>query len=224
VLPSKVVTEGPISVRFTDPGVTLPLETIRNGLPANDVSIELPLPQWVRLGGRYVSRAASGAENFDIELDVVYERWSAAERFTVRTNDLVARANSNIVPLGTITVEKQWQDVIAVNVGADYAVLDNLAVRAGGYYETAVSKPEFTNVDFATGQQIGLTAGATLTLGGFAASLGYEMRFQPDVTTTTATGQVTEVVPGAPAARVVVNGGTYRANSHSAVLGLGYRF
>jgi long-chain fatty acid transport protein len=224
VLPSKIATEGPISVRFTDPNITLPQPTVeRDGVPANGVSIELPLPQWVRLGGRYVSRDGSGAEIFDLELDLVYERWSAAERFTVITNDLDVES-ATTVPLGTINVEKQWQDVFGVNLGADYAVLENLDVRAGGYYETAVSKPEYTNVDFATGQQIGLTAGATLALGGLSVSLGYEYRFQPDVTTTTASGQVRQVVPSQPNAGPVVNGGTYRSNSHSAILGLGYRF
>lgn len=224
VLPSKIATEGPISVRFTDPNITLAPPTVeRDGMPANGVSIELPLPQWARLGARYVSRDARGAEFFDIEVDLVYERWSAAERFTVITNDLDVES-ATTVPLGTINVEKQWQDVFGVNVGADYAVLDNLDVRAGAYYETAVSKPEYTNVDFATGQQIGLTAGGTLALGGLALSLGYEFRFQPDVTTTNANGQVKQVVPSQQASAPTVNGGTYRSNSHSAVVGLAYRF
>lgn len=228
VLPSKIATEGPISVRFTNPNLTLEQPTIeRDGTPANGVSIELPLPQWARLGARYVGRRdGSLAEAFDIELDVVYERWSAAERFTVITNDLDVESTAATVPLGTINVEKQWQDVFGVNLGGDYAILDNMAVRAGAYYETAVSKPEFTNVDFTTGAQIGLTAGATLALGGLKLSVGYEYRFQPDVTTTTANGQVRQVVPAKtnPAAIPVVNGGTYRANSHSAVLGLAYSF
>lgn len=224
VLPSKIATEGPIAVRFTNPNITLPPPTIeRDGVPANGVSIELPLPQWARLGARFVGRDDRNTEVFDIELDVTYERWSTAERFTVITNDLDVESAST-VPLGTITVEKQWQDVLGISVGGDYSVLEDLAVRAGAYYETAVSKPEFTNVDFATGEQIGMTAGGTLKLGGFAVSLGYEFRFQPEVTTTTASGQVRQVVPANPAGALVVNGGTYRASSHSAVLGLGYGF
>lgn len=228
VLPSKIVTDGPIALSFANPGVTFEgPDLIRNRLPATDinVSIELPLPMWAKLGGRYVERDANGAEVFDIELDVTYERWSTVKRFVVDTKDLVARAGGNEVPLGTINVEKQWQDVIGVSVGGDYAAVpDLLQVRAGGYFETAVAKPEFSSVDFVTGQQIGLTAGGSLLLGGFSLSLGYEFRFQPDVTIATANGQVAQVVPDAPGARVIVNGGTYSANSHSAVLGLGFAF
>ena len=227
ILPSKIETEGPISVRFTDPDVTLmPPTIVRNGAPANGVNIQLPLPQWARFGVRYVGRDAKLTETFDIELDFVYERWSVAERFTVLTNDLAVNTTAATIPLGTINVEKQWQDVFGVNLGGDYALLDNLKVRAGAYYETAVSKPEYTNVDFATGAQIGLTAGGTLALGGLRVSLGYEYRFQPDVTTTTAEGQVRQVMPSKvnPATLPVVNGGTYRSNSHNAMLGLAYRF
>lgn len=227
VLPAKIATEGPISVRFTNPDLTLEQPTIeRDGVPANGVSIELPLPQWARFGVRYVGGGNNGAEDFDIELDLLYERWSVAERFRVITNDLDVESTAATVPLGTINVEKQWQDVFGVSLGGDYALLDNLKVRAGGYYETAVSKPEFTNVDFATGDQIGLTAGGTLALGELRLSLGYEYRFQPDVTTTAATGQVRQVVPAKPTTTgvPVVNGGTFRSNSHSAILGLAYRF
>lgn len=227
VLPSKIATEGPISVQFTNPDLTLQQPTLeRDGVPANGVSIELPLPQWARFGVRYVGRDAKLVETFDIELDLLYERWSVAERFTVLTDGLEADSTAATVELGTIQVEKQWQDVFGVSLGGDYALLDNLDVRAGAYYETAVSKPEYTNVDFATGAQIGLTAGGTLAVGGLSISLGYEYRFQPDVTTTTANGQVRQVVPSKtnPAAMPVVNGGTYRANSHSAMLGLAYAF
>lgn len=225
VLPSQVETTGPISMRFTDPNITFaPPTTLRNNLPADDVSIILPLPMWAKLGGRYVNLDANGTERFDVELDVTYERWSSAERFTVDSRGLMARAGANTIPVGVINVEKQWQDVIAFNLGGDYALLDSLKVRAGAYYETAVSKPEYTNVDFTTGQQVGLTAGGTFTVGGFSASLAYEFRTQPAVTTTTASGQVSQVIPVAPTTRVIVNGGTYTATSHNLALGLAYRF
>lgn len=238
VLPAKIVTDGPIRMRFLNPTQTLTINTERGrGAPADDVNIELPLPMWAKLGGRYVSRDGRGNEVFDLELDVSYERWSVAERFVVDTHNLEAVASQpqggagqQRIPIGVIHVDKQWQDVIGLHLGSDYAALpDLLTVRAGAYYETAASKPEYNSVDFVTGQQLGLTCGGTLHLGKLAVSLGYEFRHQPEVTTTTANGKVYQVLPAATAipslsdTRLTVNGGTYRATAHSAVLGLSYR-
>lgn len=231
VIPSSIVTQGPISLRFVNPNTAAQINagldpiTTRNGQAANDVSIELPLPLWAKVGTRYVGRNATGIVAFDVELDVTYEQWSRVDEFTVRTNDLMAQVGPGDVPLGTIAVPKQWQDVLAFNLGADYvAIPDALTVRAGAYYETAVAKPEFSNVDFATGQQFGATCGATIEAGGFSISAAYEYRTQPQVSTSAASGQVTQVIPLLPTERVVVNGGTYRAQAHSGVLGLGYKF
>jgi long-chain fatty acid transport protein len=232
VLPAKIVTDGPITLDFLNPTQTLPIVTERGrGLPADDVTIELPLPMWAKLGGRYVGRNAAGAEVFDVELDVTYERWSVAERFTVDSNNLEGVAGATRIPVGVIQVEKQWQDVFAFNLGGDYAAVpDLLTLRAGAYYETAAAQPEYSSVDFVTGQQLGVTCGGTVRFGGLAVSLGYEFRHQPEVVTTTANGRVYQVLPsssvnpGLAATRLAVNGGTFRANSHSAVLGLAYRF
>lgn len=237
VLPAKIVTDGTIHMRFLNPTQTLTITSERGrGLPADDVNIELPLPMWAKLGGRYVSRDSKGNEVFDVELDVTYERWSVVERFVVDTHDLEAVASQpqgvgqQRIPIGVIVVEKRWQDVIGLHVGGDYAaVADLLTVRVGAYYEVPTAKPEYTSVDFVTGQQLGLTCGGTLHWGHLAVSLGYELRHQPAVTTTTESGKVHQILPAATAVpslrdtRLTVNGGTYGASAHSAILGLGYR-
>ncbi len=127
---------------------------------ANDVTVTLPLPMMVRAGGRYRHQAA-GRELFDVELDVEYETWSRANAFTVESNGLVATAGggSQHVNIGTITVPKQWNDVLSVKLGGDFNLVpERWTLRAGGYYETAAAPSAYANVDFPAGAATGRSA------------------------------------------------------------------
>ena len=223
VLPSKIEAKGPISldaVNYDDA-----VETYRGPDAADDVTLTLPLPMTARLGARYINRRADGSELFDIELDLTYETLSDVERFTMDSNGMVAEFQSNEIEIGTIQVEKQWNDTIGASLGGDFnAIQDLLTVRAGAYWESAASDPEYTNVDFITGTQLGGTVGASLLFGDLSLALAYEFRYQPEVTNQTAEGRVYQVAPLQSDATPVVNGGTYRAHSHSAAIGLAYKF
>lgn len=223
VLPSKIEAEGPISlnaVNFPDP-----VTTFRGVDPADDVTLTLPLPLTARLGARYINRRADGSELFDVELDLTYETLSDVERFTMDSNGLVAEFQSNEIEIGVIQVEKQWKDTIGAALGGDFNVIqESLTLRAGAYWESATSAPEYTNVDFITGQHLGGTLGASLLFGDLSVALAYEFRYQPEVTTTTAEGRVYQVAPLQPDSQLTVNGGSYRAHSHSAAIGVAYRF
>ena len=117
--------------------------------PANDVTVKLPLPLLVRGGARY-RHLAGGRELFDLELDVEYETWSRAKAFTVESNGLVATPlEASTSPIGTITVPKQWNDVLSVKLGGDFNLVpERWTLRAGVYYETAASPSAYANVDF----------------------------------------------------------------------------
>ena len=65
------------------------VELTRDGYPANDVNITLPLPLNARVGARYRGLAGT-REIFDVELDVEYETWSRVNEFTLDTHGLVA--------------------------------------------------------------------------------------------------------------------------------------
>jgi long-chain fatty acid transport protein len=230
VIPAEIEATGPLKLEFVNPesqaanGLSQPV-TYRNDDPADDVTLTLPLPMTARLGARYVHRRPDNSELFDVELDVIYETLSRVERFTMDSRGLIADVGANEIDVGVIRVEKHWNDTVGVALGGDFnAIPDTLTLRAGAYYETAASDPEYTNVDFVTGQQIGGTLGATLRLGHFDLSLGYEFRTQPEVVVRPDQGRVYQVVPLRPEAKTVVNAGTYRATSHSAALGVAYRF
>lgn len=225
-------TEQPVLVRGVD-GTT----------PVDDVTMELPLPMTGRAGVRFVG-LEQGKERFDVELDVVYETWSRVDHLTIDSNDMYAKMQTLgiSIPIGTIEVEKQWQDTLGFHLGGDYMVLPNLlALRAGAYYETAVAPPEYANIDFPSGEHVGLGLGGSVFAGPLEVALGYELRHQLERGVTEGEGKVYQIVPGTLCAppyteetdchrqyegqpAPTVNGGRYQATSHSVSLDLRYRF
>ncbi len=239
ILPASIVTHSTLDLTglaFNADGTkVLPsITTARNGgAPdsARDVTVKLPLPLMVRAGGRY-RHQTGGRELFDLELDVEYETWSRANAFTVDSNGLVATAGSQHVPIGTITVPKQWNDVFSVKLGGDFNLVpERWTLRAGVYYETAASPAAYSNVDFPAGAQLGAALGASLLLGRAEVALTYQLRYQPSVTVAEADARVYQQTPGgactAPASdpnACNVNAGTFAATSHLVSLALICRF
>jgi long-subunit fatty acid transport protein len=240
VVPDDITVHGHLSVEPLGDLVGT-VKLTRDGSPANDVTLTLPLPMIFRSGARY--RHLDGKrEVFDIELDVDYTTWSRVSRLGINANNLQATAQSEVLTLNAINIEKHWRDSIGVRLGSDYAVLPNrLSLRAGGYYETAVSPGAYFNVDFSTGVQIGGAVGASVFVGRLELAAVYSLRVQPTVSVSESDARVYPQMPGGkckapytdpatcnpnyygqpgPAA----NAGTYSATSHFASLSVTYRF
>jgi long-chain fatty acid transport protein len=213
----------------------------RDGSLANDVTLTLPLPMVFRGGARY--RHLKGErEVFDIELDIDYTTWSRVKRLGIDANNMQATAQSSVLTFKTISIEKDWRDSMGIRLGGDYAVLPNrLTLRAGGYYETAVSPAATFNVDFPTGIQIGGAVGASVFFGKMELAAAYSLRVQPTVSVSEGDARVYQQMPGSrckepytdPATcnpnydgrpGPVANAGTYSATSHFASLSATCRF
>jgi long-chain fatty acid transport protein len=242
VLPASIVTHSTLKLTALNQTLLGDVTTERDQVPANDVTVTLPLPLLARLGGRY-RHLAGGRETYDLELDVEYETWSRAQDFAVGTNGLVAQALGNQnVKLGTILIAKHWNDVFSVKVGGDFNLVpDRWTVRAGAYYETAVAPSSYANVDFAGGQQLGAAVGGSLLLGQLEIALTYQLRYQPTVTVAEADAHVYQQTPSSPCAAPytdpnncnpnypgqpgpAVNAGSYAATSHLVALALIFKF
>jgi long-chain fatty acid transport protein len=213
----------------------------RDGSLANDVTLTLPLPLIFRGGARY-RHLEGNREVFDIELDVDYTTWSRVKRLGIEANNMQATAQSSVLTLNTISIEKHWRDSIGIRLGGDYAVIpDLLTLRAGGYYETAVSPSAYFNVDFPTGTQISGALGASVFLGSMELAAAYSVRVQPTVSVSEKDARVYPQMPGGkckspytdPATcnpnyygspGPVANAGRYSATSHFASLSATYRF
>ena len=211
----------------------------RNGQPADDVTLSLPLPISARAGVRYIGLQGD-QETFDVEFDVVYETWSRVDTFTLDSKGMSASLQGTEIPIGVVEIEKYWNDTLGFHLGGDYAVLPGaLVARAGGYYETAVAEPAYPAVDFPSGPFVGGTLGGSVFLSNLEIALGYEYRHQLERRVQEGDGRVYQELPGCPPPyndanqchpeflgqpSPAVNGGRYRAHSHSLSVDLRYRF
>jgi long-chain fatty acid transport protein len=241
VIPANIVTKSTLKLQPTPTSSISAVTTNdKNGSPASDVKITLPLPLMARAGARY--RHLDGQrETFDVELDAEYETWSRTQNFTL-SNDLTAVVDSQSVPLGQIQIAKQWQDVFSVKLGGDVNLVpDRFTARAGAYYETAVAPAAYSNVDFPGAQVIGAALGGSLFLQRLEIALTYQLRYQPSFTVSEANARFYQQAPGSPCAAPytdpndcnpnylgqpspTVNAGTYASTSHLVSLALIYRY
>src|SRR5690606_13871355 len=90
VMPVNRDTLGVLASSDITPEQAITLE--RNGDPANDISLTLPLPLTARAGVRYVQRADT-RELWDIELNLAYETWSVVDKFILDSRGLYATFN-----------------------------------------------------------------------------------------------------------------------------------
>lgn len=241
VIPSQIRTKSKLTIEPVRPEVTGEVQLRRDGEPADDVHVTLPLPMTARVGVRY-RRLEGESELFDVELDVAYETWSRVKRFSLASDGIQATLQAQSLNVGNIDIEKRWNDTVSTSLGGDWAVVPSrCTVRAGLFYESAVAKPAYANVDFVSGQQLGGTLGVSLLLAQLELALAYEYRVQPAFSVAERDARVYQEVPGsqcrapytdpntcephylgqpAPA----VNAGRYSASSHVAAVEALYRF
>ena len=240
VIPSDIRVKGRLSVDpVSDLGDQVVLK--RDGLPADDVTLTLPLPIKLREGVRY-RHIRGKREVFDIELDVSYEFWSRVQQLSLESNGLKASWQGQRVNVGRIDIQKHWHNTITVQLGGDYAVIPKvLTLRGGAFYISKLTDPAYANIDFVGGRQVGGALGASILAGGVEVALAYEYRRQLPVSVDESESRVYQQAPGsscgppytvqsgcnahylgipAPA----VNAGNYKAYSQVAAVDLLYRF
>ena len=105
---------------------------------------------------------------FDVEVDVSYTRNSAYQEAMLRfpaQPTIEIKGTGGEAPRNADVPFKLKGDTVGLRVGGDYMVLPGrLAVRAGGWYEPDVQRPEFINVALLASQRIGISGGAQLRI------------------------------------------------------------
>lgn len=244
VIPTTIRAQG--TIELTRLAGEQDVELTRNGVPANDVQLVIPLPVTLRGGLRYIHEKSDGEPLFDVELDVSYQNWSRVQNFALDSNGLVGQLTGYQVPINTVYIEKQWKDSFAISLGGDVNVLPKkLAVRGGFGYDSAVAEPAYTAPDFATGAHVNVGLGASVYFGErpglqpalFELAVAYGYRHQMPVTVSPAEGRITQinpvacsdpansmtcVTPGGPSP--VVNAGKYQAFAHALSIDGIFRF
>ncbi|MCA9672472.1 MAG: outer membrane protein transport protein [Myxococcales bacterium] len=178
-LPAKATLRGKAKITF-GPGVDRLENAIGKPLldPENpDATVTNNFPLMVRLGARRIFRRG-GREVADVELDVVYERWSAASErvITLEAQSLGALKEPDTIDFGL-------NDTVSLRLGGAYHfVLANhieLTLRAGAFGETASTNVSDTRLYIVGPKRLGLTAGLGLRWGRLTFDVAYAHFFMP---------------------------------------------
>jgi long-chain fatty acid transport protein len=160
---------------FDDCGTGDPIDTCKGGEKG---TVKYAIPMEAKLGFRYHQprenikqehrRDPMKTDVFDLELDVTWANNKASDILEIRFpgdqyNGIVPVAG---IPGGTIPpnadVKHGFKDAFGFRFGGDWNVMpDQLALRAGTFFETKAQNPEFQNIDFAGGWKLGLALGGT---------------------------------------------------------------
>ena len=128
--------------------------------------IKTLLPWKVRTGGRYVFRSGE-QETGDVELDLVYDRWSAFKAIDVQLGKVQPRIAAETNPYINVRVPHHYEDTYGFRLGGSKRFemgTRGVEVRGGVSYETAATPVAYTRMDFASWDKIGVGAGVGVDL------------------------------------------------------------
>ncbi len=155
-------------------------------LENGDAEIALSIPMDARLGARYRHLAPDGHEVFDLELNFVYEAWSAIKAFDVKLTGKAGVKTPNaqdpsspfypvpITDLTNISLDKRWRDTYSVRLGGTWNAVPNwFSWSLGGLFESGAIPPQYTNLDFLSWDRFGVGTGFRFTHWGVDLSIAY---------------------------------------------------
>lgn len=109
--------------------------------------LDLKVPQYATLAGRWILRDGRGAERADVELDVRWEDWSAASDITVVVDGKDKATNFTLNPA---IIRHGFEDVYSVRLGGHYRLdlgAGALDLMAGVAYDTAAAPDSWQRLD-----------------------------------------------------------------------------
>jgi len=141
-----------------------------------------------RVGVRYfkgVGSAEARRELFDVEIDMVWEGWSALESYDVRLDGYMKMVGSGVqnaeeLKFQPVKIPKAYDDTWSLRLGGQVSPLEWLTVHAGTYVESGAVPTENTNLDFTSFDRLGASGGLSFDWRTFRLSLAYSHIFQAD--------------------------------------------
>ena len=179
-LPSKSELEGTANVTLGPALNKLQSSLTKPMMSPLDPNIKLnnDYPWMVRAGLRYIFREGD-EEVGDIELDFIYERWSAVSERTVQIE-----GTSLGKPIKPTVMNWNLNDTYGLRLGGAYKIrlarsLD-LVIRAGAFYETATTDVSDSSLAVIGPQRLGICGGLGLRWGRFRLDTAYAHMFFPE--------------------------------------------
>lgn len=209
-------------------------EFTTNAKDAGTMTIAIPME--AKVGVRYAKRRPGAmvasfdplaTDEYDIELDVTWANNSSFEALEVAfEGDVDVQGTPGQLPNNS-SVPHNWKDVVGARLGGSFVVMPSrLALRAGGFFETAGQAPEDLHVDFHMGPKLGLGLGGTVRIGPVDLSAAYQHTFFFDLDNggegnlLAASGDQS----AGQKSRQTVNGGKLSGNMNELALGATVRF
>ncbi len=194
------------------------------------------LPMLASLGGRYVFRDEAGRERADVELDLRWENWSAAQ-----DTDVVVDAKDDTIGLmiQPSLIRHGFKDVFAARLGGHYEIpvgTDTVHLMGGIAFDSAAAPVSWTRADMDGKERFTLTLGAAYELSWLRVDLGAGLVLEPERTVVDVPNpnptpdnrqQPDPVQPGFPATLQTYspfNAGTYTSSYFLASLGVTAKF
>lgn len=135
---------------------------------------------WVARQGSPV-RDAMSSDLFDVEVDLTYANTSAVDDIQIRLGADIPIALGGGLSVSAPTnadMPRNWRDTLGVRLGGEFvAIPDLIAVRAGGFFESKAVADADLSLDFHQGFKAGVGGGATVRLGRFDVTAGYQHTF-----------------------------------------------
>jgi long-chain fatty acid transport protein len=199
------------TVAFSLPAAVANLASVQG----NRLDALLRFPLIARAGARYAPR-----QDLALELAGVYEGWSRLQAF-----DLDPHITVNLPALGvnqqqlpSLSLIKNYRDVVSVRGGGEWRASDQLTVRAGAFYESPGTSTAYFDLTAPEANKLGVTLGGSVRLGRVFVDLAYAHVFIPSVTVADSQNQVRNVL--VPDNTVAVGNGVYRFSFDYFHLGL----
>lgn len=161
--PANLDAEGTVTPQ---PPASLPVE-----VAPGKATLSTKLPMMARAGVRYVELDGD-FELYDLELNVTYERWSAAQG----TGPVVSIPELGALKDIQSTVVHKYKDTFGVRAGGAYNIeaLDGvLSLRGGAYFDSAATEFAYTRLDFDTLAKIAGTLGVGYRSGPWQVDFAY---------------------------------------------------
>lgn len=147
--------------------------------------VDFDLPMQTQLGARWAFRDGLGREVADVELDVAWERWSAASDYDIQIDGIAAVAVGP-PPIGLTlqptVIRHNFQDTFGVRLGGSWqrdAGPGRLTLRGGAAYDTAAAKKNWERVDIDGAARSMVTVGASYALKKMRFDLGGGVVLEP---------------------------------------------
>ncbi|MCA9665680.1 MAG: outer membrane protein transport protein, partial [Myxococcales bacterium] len=179
-LPSSSELKGTANVGF-GPGISRLENSLQHKMldpMAPQVTLTNDYPWMMRLGGRIIFRDKRGEEAGDIELDLIYERWSAVSKRTV-----LIEGQSLGKPMPPSEVDYALKDTFSVRLGGAYrfrlASDMFLTLRAGVFGETATTSISDTRLGVLSPARVAFTGGVGLKWGFISVDVAFAQFFFP---------------------------------------------